>query len=65
MIVGDSGASAFVYENGRMTALSTLVENLPAGVKLQSARAINHNGQILVNGIDSAKHEHAFELNPV
>lgn len=64
VIVGDSGKRAFIYEDGQMIVLSKLVDNVPFGVKLQSARSINGKGQILVNGSDGQGSEHAYRLDP-
>ena len=47
-IVGESNSLAFLYENGKMYNLNSLV-NIP-GVTLTSAYAINNLGQILATG---------------
>ncbi|MBV9307467.1 MAG: DUF3466 family protein [Acidobacteriaceae bacterium] len=51
---------AFLYSNGQMTKLDTLID--PAlGIRLNSANAINDNGQIVANSIGG----HAYLLTPV
>ena len=58
----NSGASsdAFVYGNGRMTDLNSVVTGLPSGVTLVEASAINDAGQIVAIGSDS----NAYLLTP-
>jgi probable HAF family extracellular repeat protein len=65
-IVGSSDPSdrAVIVEGGVMTALDTLVDNLPAGAQLAIAVSINEAGQILVNGRDRHGHPHAYVLDP-
>ena len=53
----------FVYRNGVLTKLSTLV-TLPAGVTLKEAVAINNNGQIAVNASKSGAAT-AYLLSPL
>jgi probable HAF family extracellular repeat protein len=44
-----TGSDAFLYENGVMYDLNSLIGNAP-GIDLTEALAINDNGQILANG---------------
>jgi len=53
---------AFVFHNGMLTDLNTLV-TLPAGVVLTEAVGINDKGQIAVNGLKAGR-EVAFLLTP-
>lgn len=67
-IVGSSDTaisqSAFIYANGSMHDLNTLV-NPSVGVTLQEATAINSSGQIAVNGTNSAGQQRAYLLTPI
>lgn len=66
IVVGYSNTStpfqndAFVYENGNMIDLNSLVVN--SGWDLVSANAINDAGQIVGYGINPSGQLHAFEL---
>jgi len=66
LIVGGSSPSyrAVIVENGVMTALDTLVDNLPHHARLMIAVSINEAGQILVNGFGRNDRRHAYLLNP-
>lgn len=59
----NSAQPAFLYSNGRMTDLNSL---LPAGSgwTLTSARAINNAGDIVGYGVNPAGQTHAFLLTP-
>jgi probable HAF family extracellular repeat protein len=52
-IVGNSDGSAFIWENGVMTDLNSLVNLGLAGIKLVSANAINDSGWIVGDLFDS------------
>ena len=54
---------AFLYQNGLMTDLNLLVPQ--NGVVLTKALAINNEGQILVDGIDSKGNDEQLLLTPV
>jgi probable HAF family extracellular repeat protein len=54
---------AFLYQNGLMTDLNMLVPQ--NGVVLTKALAINNQGQILVDGIDSKGNDEQLLLTPV
>jgi probable HAF family extracellular repeat protein len=60
IIVGNSGGRAFVFRNGAMTDLNTLVTK-SSGLVLTDAVAINDKGQIAVNGVANG-HSRAFLL---
>lgn len=60
---GSSNSHAFIYENGTMSDLNTLVD-LPAGWLLQSANDINERGWIVGSGIDPNHHVYGFLLTP-
>jgi probable HAF family extracellular repeat protein len=49
-IVGDSGTRAFLYQNGTLTDLNTLLSPSASNLTLVSAQAINDAGQILALG---------------
>jgi len=51
---------AFLYADGQMQDLNDLTVNLPSGVTLKEARAINENGWIV--GYTSGTYQHAFLL---
>jgi probable HAF family extracellular repeat protein len=55
-----SGNHAFVYEDGTMTDLNSLVAG--SGWTLQSAEGINNAGQIVGYGLNPSGQLHAFEL---
>ena len=61
-IVGGSG-HAFLYSNGTMTDLNSLL--ITPGWTLTGAEAINDNGWIVGQGINPAGETHAFLLTPV
>jgi probable HAF family extracellular repeat protein len=64
-IVGQSNSRAFLFEDGKMLDLNTLVD-LP-GITLTSAWDINNAGQILATGTDdmvNRKHVYDFLLSP-
>lgn len=63
-LAGGFGARAFLYENGSMVDLNTLVD-LPAGWHLSTAWDINDLGQIVGDALDADGMPHAFLLNPV
>jgi probable HAF family extracellular repeat protein len=60
IIVGTSGGHAFVFRDGKMTDLNTLIPKVN-GLVLTSAVAINDKGQIAVNGVVNG-HSRAFLL---
>ena len=61
--MGDSGWHAFLYSNGSMTDLNSLID--PAsGWTLHYAFAINDSGQIVGTGNNSLRQAHAFLLTP-
>ena len=64
-VVGRSGFKAFLYSDGIMTDLNSLVVNMPAGWFLSEARAINNYGQIagIARSVDG-RFQHAFLLSP-
>jgi probable HAF family extracellular repeat protein len=67
-VVGYSGAatgSAFLWQNGVMTALSTVVGVAGTGWSLIEALAINDAGQIVGYGISPLGESHGFILTPV
>jgi probable HAF family extracellular repeat protein len=57
---------AFIWEDGQMSDLNSMVQELPAGWILNRATAINENGDIagvgLFAGIDGVMQEHGFLL---
>ena len=62
---GDPFDHAFIYRNGTFQDLNTLI---PAGSgrELTDATAVNDNGQILVDAVNTANGDsHAFLLTPV
>jgi probable HAF family extracellular repeat protein len=63
VIVGQSSAKAFIYQNGQMTDLNTLTT--VSGYTLSMARGINKYGQIVADGYDAENHLHAFLLTPL
>jgi probable HAF family extracellular repeat protein len=64
-IDGFAGSDAFLYDDGSMYNLTSLIGNEYSCVWLTSATAINNRGQILANGIDKINHnEYAFVLTP-
>ena len=65
VVVGqDTAVGAFVYSNGVMTNLNSLVP-AGSGFTLNNAVAINNSGQILVQATNAAGTEEAVLLNPV
>ncbi|HEX7025617.1 MAG TPA: HAF repeat-containing protein [Gammaproteobacteria bacterium] len=62
-IVGWSSKGAYIYEDGVVTNLNTLIP-AGSGVNLTEATAINNAGQIVVNGRVGGRF-HAFLLTPV
>jgi hypothetical protein len=68
VIVGTSGSIAFLYRNGTMIDLNTLdtTSALATYVSLTSAQAINDNGWIVADGVDSRTgQQHVYLLSPV
>ena len=68
-VVGDadtstSGRHAFVYNNGTMVDLNSLIDPT-SGWTLASARAINDSGQIVCDGENAAGQQDALLLTPV
>lgn len=61
----DARTHAFLYSNGRMIDLNTLHQVKKAGWFLDSAFAINNNGQIVGSGAINNGAPHAFLLTPV
>ncbi len=62
-VVGYSGDRAFLYTDGVMQDLNTLIDkNL--GLTLSGATAINDKGQIVGFGINNRKQRSAFLLTP-
>ena len=59
---GSGDEHAFLYNNGTMTDLNSLI---PSGWILEVANAINDNGQIVGQGINSQGQSDAFLLTPV
>jgi probable HAF family extracellular repeat protein len=57
-----TSAHAFLYQNGVMTDLNTLVPI--SGITLTAALAINNQGQILADGVDSKGDLEQFLLTP-
>jgi probable HAF family extracellular repeat protein len=62
-VVGYSDLGAFVYDDGTMTDLNSLIPST-SGWTLQNATAINDSGQIVGFG-DFAGERHAFLLDPI
>ena len=62
-IVGWSSRGAYIYEDGVVTNLNTLIP-AGSGVSLSTATAINNAGQIVVNGRAGGRFR-AFLLTPV
>ncbi len=62
-----SGESAFLWTSGgKMQDLNKLTQNLPSGVKLMSANAINSRGQIVGQARDfTAGEARIYRLTPV
>ena len=56
---------AFIYKNGSMQDLNTLLDVTGVGWYLREATAINDNGQILANAHDKNGRSHAVLLTPV
>jgi probable HAF family extracellular repeat protein len=63
-IVGDSNNRAFLYQDGSMYDLNSLIDP-SSGWVLESASAINDSGQIVGYGINSLGQEHAFLLSQI
>lgn len=65
-IVGWSGSGAFLYDNGTMTDLSSLLAPDFAGWQIVGAYAINDGGQIACVGrFDNGCDQHAILLTPM
>jgi probable HAF family extracellular repeat protein len=64
LIVGTSNGRAFLYRNGVMLDLNSLI---PAGsvTELREAVAINNAGQIAATGRNNASQDRAFRLDPI
>lgn len=62
-IVGWSSSGAYIYQDGVVTNLNTLIP-AGSGVSLSTATGINNAGQIVVNGRVGGRF-HAFLLTPV
>jgi len=60
-----NGGRAFLYTNGTMYDLLTLLAPGTNWRRLEAPWAINDNGQILGVGIDANQQEHGFLLTPV
>jgi probable HAF family extracellular repeat protein len=67
MTSSDLGQRAFLWTSGgNMQDLNKLTHNLPSGVKLMSANAINSRGQIVGQAIDfTAGEARIYRLKPV
>lgn len=52
--------SAFIYQNGVMTNLNSLIQDSDPGLWLVSANGINNSGQIIAEGLD----DEAYLLTP-
>jgi probable HAF family extracellular repeat protein len=64
-VVGTSGDRAFLWQDGiGMQDLNGLISQ-SSGWTLESASAINDNGQIVGYGLNSSGQSHAFFLNPI
>ena len=63
-VTGYIGGSAFLYANGHLMYLDSLVDP-GLGIRLLTGTAFNSNGQILVNGLDGSGQGRAFLLTPV
>jgi probable HAF family extracellular repeat protein len=63
IVVGSSGGHPFVFRNGKMTDVNSLV-TLKPGMMLNDAVAINDRGQIAVNGTIGG-HTRAYLLTPI
>src|SRR6266571_5113879 len=63
VIVGQSGAGAWVWSGGVFQNLNNLIPP-GSGFTLDNATAINANGQIVANGYNAQGQEHAFLLTP-
>jgi probable HAF family extracellular repeat protein len=61
---GNNRSSAFLYQDGVMTDLNTLID-AQSGWSLKTAEDINDRGMICGNGINPAGQEHAYLLIPV
>jgi probable HAF family extracellular repeat protein len=64
-VVGYSGNSAFLYENGVMTDLNTLIPANSGFMNLEYANAIDNSGRIAGYGTTTDSHIHAFLLTPI
>jgi probable HAF family extracellular repeat protein len=62
---GVAPAGAFLFSNGTLFNLKTLLDSSGKGWSLVSAQGINDNGQIVGYGWDPQFQEHAFLLTPV
>jgi probable HAF family extracellular repeat protein len=63
-VVGGTGGHAFLYDNGKMVDLNTLISS-GSGWVLESATAINDSGQIVGCGTNSRGKTDAFLLTPL
>ena len=63
VIVGQSGNGAWTWSNGTFQNLNNLIPPV-SGFTLDNATAINDKGQIVANGKNSTRQEHAFLLTP-
>jgi probable HAF family extracellular repeat protein len=63
VIVGQSGSGAWIWSNGTFQNLNNLIP-ANSGFTLDTATAINDNGQIVANGYNAQGQEHAFLLDP-
>ena len=59
----DIFSSAFLYTNGTLTDLNTLIDP-SSGWNLEAASAINDNGWIVGDGVNLSGQEDAFLLTP-
>jgi probable HAF family extracellular repeat protein len=63
-VVGGTGGHAFLYDNGKMVDLNTLISSA-SGWLLESATAVNDSGQIVGYGTNSRGKTDAFLLTPL
>jgi probable HAF family extracellular repeat protein len=55
----------FIYSNGTMTDLNTLLDSSGAGYRVRGGFAINDSGWIAATAVAPNGHEHAVLLTPV
>ncbi len=60
-----TGLRAFIYRDGKLSDLNTLLDASGAGWLLQSAKAINDNGWIVGVGVNPQGQVQSFLLTPV